>query len=83
MWEIISIILALDICEEFSWLVMDVGGATFGEIVLGAIRKQDEQAMGIKAVSKESGVSAWPPYPFQPPGSCLSFAPLNSLCDGL
>jgi hypothetical protein len=52
MWEIISIIRALDICGEFSWLVIDVGGASFGEIALGAIREQDEQAMGTTAVSK-------------------------------
>ena len=53
LWgEITSTISALDICGEFCWLVVDVGGAAFGEIVLGAIRKQDEQAMTIKAVSK-------------------------------
>jgi hypothetical protein len=52
-----------------------VGGTIPGQVFLGAIRKQAEQAMGSKPVRS---TPLWPVHLFLPPGSCLT-----SLGDGV
>ena len=64
-----SIFLNEDSCGRFQ---LTVGGATPGEVVLGIIRKQAEQAIGSKSVSS---TSPWPRYQLLPPGSYPVWVP--------
>ena len=52
-----------------------VGGSTAGLVVLRALRKQAEQAIGIKPISS---TPLWPLLQFLPPGPALA-----SLSDGV
>jgi hypothetical protein len=49
-----------------------MGSAAPGQVVLGAVRKQDEQPMENKPVSN---APLWPPHQLLPPDLCFEFLP--------
>lgn len=71
------------VCQAVSWLMIGwtaqsaAGSATYGEVVLGSIRKLTEAGTK-KRASKEHSfmVSTWSPLQFPPSDSFLSFSPI-------